>query len=269
MKTITDQIGNTFTIDKSPERIICLVPSITELLVDLGLKDKIVGVTKFCVHPKELREHKTIIGGTKNIKLEKIEALNPDIILCNKEENTKEIVTNCSKICNVYVSNIYTIKDTIAIIKTYGKLFNCDEKAQEIIEKLTLEIKDFKDFIKNKTVLKVAYFIWKNPWMVAANKTFINHLLEINNFENTFKNIERYPEIKILELEKRNLDLVLLSSEPYPFKEKDLLELKNRTINCSVQLVDGALFSWYGTRLLRAFKYFKNLRLNYESSLSK
>lgn len=247
---------------KDDLRIISLVPSITELLVDLGLEAQIVGITKFCVHPKNLLKEKTVVGGTKNIKIDKIEALNPTIILCNKEENTKEIVTKCSKITKTYVSDLFIIKDVLNLIDYYGKILFCEDKASEIISEIELKLNDFNQFIKNKPTLNVVYFIWKNPWMIAANNTFINHLLEINNFNNIYKNLSRYPEINIDDLKTRNIDCIFLSSEPFPFKEKN----KNDFIsNSKVYLVDGEYFSWYGTRLIKAFDYFKKLRNDIES----
>lgn len=241
-------------------RIICLVPSLTELLVDLGLEENIVGVTKFCVHPENLKKDKVIVGGTKNINLEKIKALKPDFILCNKEENTKEIVENCSVIATTHVSDLFTIEDVIDLIKYYATIFHCEKKATIIIDELRNTIKKFKLYIKDKSTLKVVYFIWKKPWMIAANNTFINHLLELNKFENCFKDQNRYPEIILEDLELKQVDAILLSSEPYPFKENDFSDFNNYTENTKVVLVDGEYFSWYGSRLLNAFEYFKELR---------
>ncbi|MGB0891590.1 MAG: ABC transporter substrate-binding protein, partial [Flavobacteriaceae bacterium] len=214
----------------SSKKIISLVPSQTELLVDLGLENQIVGITKFCIHPNHLKKEKTIVGGTKNIKIEKIKNLKPDIILCNKEENTKEIVEACQQIALTHVSELYTLKDTKKLIYEYGDFFNCKSNSQQIIKELNSLENDFLKFIKNKEKLKVAYFIWKKPWMVAANNTFVNHILELNKFDNVFKNLKRYPEITIQELtNKKDLDLILLSSKPYPFKEKDAIELEKIT----------------------------------------
>ncbi|CAM1346333.1 ABC transporter substrate-binding protein [Tenacibaculum crassostreae] len=241
------------------KRIISLVPSQTELLVDLGLEDSIVGVTKFCIHPKNLLKTKTIVGGTKNIKIDKIKGLQPDIILCNKEENTKEIVEACEKIATTHVSDIFTLDDAKELILQYGDLFSCKMEASKIVQELDFKINDFKLFIKNKKERTVAYFIWKNPWMVAANNTFINHLLELNKFKNIYANQERYPEISFETLIKDNPELILLSSEPYPFKEKHCLEIKKSAHNSTPILVDGEFFSWYGSRLLKAFDYFKQL----------
>ncbi|MGB1042648.1 MAG: ABC transporter substrate-binding protein [Tenacibaculum sp.] len=258
-----DQIDRVFELTKTPKRIISLVPSQTELLVDLGLEEYIVGVTKFCIHPDYLRKNKTIVGGTKNIKIDVIKALKPDIILCNKEENTKEIVEICEQIAPTHVSDIFTLNDAKELINQYGAILSCHKKAQSIIKELDEKTDDFKSYIKNKEIKSVAYFIWKSPWMVAANNTFINHLLELNNFNNVFKNKQRYPEIDLEGiLQEKNTDLILLSSEPYPFKEKHITEINKHVKNAKVILVDGEMFSWYGSRLLKAFSYFKKLHKN-------
>lgn len=246
-------------IDKKYKRIISLVPSQTELLVDLGLEDNILGVTKFCIHPTHLIKTKTIVGGTKNIKIDRIKELQPDIILCNKEENTKEIVEACQQIAFTHVSDIFTLTDSLELISLYGNFFGKQTKAIKMINELESKIIDFKRFAKNLSYRKIAYFIWREPWMVAANNTFINHLLELNKFENIFANEKRYPKIDINEVSKKKPEFILLSSEPFPFKEKHILEIKEYTSNSTPILVDGEYFSWYGSRLLKAFDYFKEL----------
>lgn len=255
-----DQIGNVLQLQNTPKRIISFVPSITELLVDLGLESSIVGVTKFCVHPKNLIKKKIVIGGTKTIKLDTVSNLKPDFIICNKEENTKEIVENCKQITATYVSDIYSVADTLDLIYQFGKIFSCETKAKKLILEIEKEQCQFSEFIEDKKPKNVAYFIWKKPWMVAANNTFINHLLDLNKFKNVFEGKNRYPEINFSELKKiKNLDYIFLSSEPYPFKEKDILSLQNELKNVKIVLVDGEFFSWYGSRLIKAFNYFKTL----------
>lgn len=255
-----DQIDRKFTLEKVPKRIISLVPSQTELLYDLGLEDEIVGLTKFCVHPYHLKQTKTVVGGTKDIKIDKIRGLNPDIILCNKEENTQEIVALCEQITAVHVSDIYTIDDALELTKQYGILFNKRTEASKIIQKINFKLNDFKEFIKGYPPKKVAYFIWRNPWMVAGNDNFINHLLALNNFTNIYANKSRYPEVAIKKIRlEGDPDLVFLSSEPYPFKEEHAFELSRFTHHAKTVFVDGEMFSWYGSRLLKAFDYFKKL----------
>lgn len=255
-----DQLDRDINLNSSPKRILSLVPSQTELLHDLGLENAIVGITKFCVHPIHFKKTKQIVGGTKTINLEKIKALNPDIILCNKEENTKEIVKQCEAICTTHVSNIVNIDDCLELIAQYGEIFKKETNAAKISDKIKVNLKDFQAFIKNKQTLKAAYFIWRNPWMVAGNGTFINHLLELNKFENVYKNLERYPEINLEKIqEEGNPEIILLSSEPYPFKDEHVLEISCATYNTKTLLVDGEMFSWYGSRLIKAFDYFKKL----------
>ena len=250
-----------FSIQYTPSRIVCLVPSLTELLYDLGLENEVVGITKFCIHPTIAKQTKTIVGGTKSIKINTLKALNPDIILCNKEENTKEIVELCEKIAPTHVSDLFTLDDVKELISVYGTLFNKEKSALTILQKLESEYHKFQSYSIDKPILKVAYFIWKDPWMVAANNTFINHMLELNNYKNVFKNVMRYPEVTIENIQKdQNPEYIFLSSEPYPFQEKHRIELKKQVPNAHIILVDGELFSWYGSRLLKSFDYFKKLR---------
>lgn len=242
-------------------RIVSLVPSQTELLHDLGIEDQVVGITKFCVHPYHYKSTKQVVGGTKNIKIDKIKALKPDIILCNKEENTKEIVEACQEICEVHVSELYTIQDTLELIKYYGERFNARTRAANISEKINRNLNDFKIYIKDKPIIKVAYFIWRNPWMVAANQTFIQHLLELNNFENIYANLKRYPEVDINKIQQEgDPEIVMLSSEPYPFKDEHAFEIGRVAHHPKTIFVDGEYFSWYGSRLIKAFNYFKSVR---------
>ena len=256
MAIFYDQLDNVLTIDATPKRIICLVPSLTELLVDLGLEKNLVGITRFCIHPKNLKENKTIVGGTKKINFDKIKALKPDFILTNKEENTQEIVALVSNIAPTFVSDLNTIDAVLALNTTLGKLLNCQQKAKEINCEISRKKIDFLKFIKDKPSKKVAYFIWANPFMVAGMNTFINHLLQLNKFKNAYSNQNRYPEIDIKKIKK--IDFILLSSEPYPFKEKHKAQFKKYS-NAKIILVDGEYFSWYGSRLIKAFDYFKTL----------
>lgn len=250
-----------FQIKNTPKRIVSLVPSQTELLFDLGLEKEIVGITKFCIHPFHAKQTKTIVGGTKTIKIDKIKALNPDIILCNKEENTKEIVKACQQICPTHVSDLFTLEDAKDLIAEYGSIFNRRTEASSIINKLDYKLNDFLSYIKNKPLLKVAYFIWRNPWIVAANNTFIDYMLKLNRFENIYANKERYPEVELKKIRlEGDPDIVMLSSEPYPFKEEHAFEIGRCTHHAKTVFVDGELFSWYGSRLLKSFDYFKKLR---------
>ncbi len=255
-----DQLGRKIELWNVPQRIISLVPSQTELLVSLGLIDSIVGVTKFCVHPVSIRSQRINVGGTKKVNFNKIKKLNPDIILCNKEENTKEIVERLQSKYPVHVSDIYSVSEALEMIKQYGAIFDKKIEANRLISNIKIQKVSFDNFVLNKSKKRVAYFIWRNPWMVAGKNTFVDYMLNLNGFVNVFGNEDRYPEIseeKLNEIE--NLDMILLSSEPFPFSEKHIEEIKTIVPNTRVVLVDGEYFSWYGSRLIYAFSYFRTL----------
>lgn len=243
-------------------RIISLVPSLTELLVDLGLKDCLVGVTKFCIHPKGLKKAVPIVGGTKNLNLQLIKKLQPTHIIANKEENNKEDVTILSEFAHVHVSDINNINDIVDVLKVYDVLFSIGTKATLLQKQLVAVEVDFRKKFSKKKVISVAYFIWKNPWMSVGNDTFINYMLSLANFKNITAAHKRYPIVDIYDI---STQVVLLSSEPYPFKEEHFNYFDTTQLPCF--LVNGEYFSWYGSRILKAFKYFKKLRKEVEASL--
>ncbi|WP_439153236.1 ABC transporter substrate-binding protein [Winogradskyella sp.] len=257
--TYKDQLNRKLQLNKTPKRIVSLVPSQTELLYDLGLEDVIVGITKFCVHPKHLKKTKTIVGGTKQIKFQKIKNLQPDIILCNKEENTKELIEILQPIAPIHISDIYTVEDCYKLIRMYGELFEVESEASSIILKIKQERKQFINKIKGFAKPVVAYFIWKNPWMVAASNTFINSMITEAGFTNGFKSDRRYPEVELNDPRFKEIDRIFLSSEPFPFKTESIEELKLKFPKSSIEIVDGELFSWYGSRLIESYRYFEKL----------
>lgn len=260
MLNLTDQIGVNHTFEQVPKRIVSLVPSQTELLFDLGQENRIVGVTKFCVHPYHFKTTKNIVGGTKQVHFDKIIALQPDLIICNKEENTKEIVEKLSNICTVWVTDIITLNDNLTMIEDFGKILNCRTESQKLIDKINHAHLDFLSFINTKPIKKVAYFIWANPYMVAGSDNFINEMLRLNHFENIYNNKSRYPEIELKKIRlEGDPDFVLLSSEPFPFKDEHAFEIGRYTHHAKTVFVDGEMFSWYGSRILKAYNYFKQL----------
>jgi len=256
----TDQLGRTIQLEHFPQRIVSIVPSQTELLADLGLENEVAGITKFCIHPESWFRSKTRVGGTKQLNFEKIAALQPDLIIGNKEENEREQVLQLMENYSVWMSDIKTLPDACAMIRGVGELTDKKEKAGEIASTIESRFNNFKKEIHPAPKRKAAYFIWKNPWMVAGNDTFIDHLLRTCGWENVFaKKTGRYPETTLAELKESGAESILLSSEPYPFKEKHLAELQETLPNAIVKLVDGEMFSWYGSRLLQSTDYFREI----------
>lgn len=235
-------------------RIVSLVPSITETLFDFGLTaDEVVGRTKFCIHPANLLRNVAIIGGTKTLNIEKIKSLNPDLIIANKEENEKLQVEELMTDFKVWVTDISTIEDNHQFISDLGTLLNKKELAQSLNERIA-HIFTIK---KNPLLQKVAYLIWKNPYMTVGDDTFINEVLENIGGENLFKDRKRYPEVTVEEL--KNADQVFLSSEPFPFQQKHIDELQKELPDKQMILVDGEAFSWFGTHLLQVEDYLREL----------
>lgn len=249
-----DQMGRAFFCPEKPKRIISLVPSQTELLHYLGLEKEVVGITKFCIHPEDWFQNKKRIGGTKNINIEVINALEPDLIIGNKEENTKENIELLTKSYPVWMSDINTLEDALQMILEIGNITQTTTKAETLVN----QIKSRITTKVNQPLQKAIYLIWKDPYMTVGKNTFINDMLRYAGFENIILD-DRYPEITVEKIKQLNPEYLLLSSEPYPFKEEHIIILSKELPHTKVKIVDGEMFSWYGSRLLQSFEYFKNL----------
>lgn len=253
-----DQMGREVEVSFPPFRIVSLVPSQTELLADLGLENEVVGITKFCIHPDDWFKTKVRVGGTKNVNREKVLELNPDLIIANKEENTKEDVDWLSTKFPVWISDIKTLDDALDMIENIGSLTNKSTEAKTLSTQIKQSFEKVNSESKSKK--KVVYLIWKNPLMAAGRDTFINEMLSMAGFENSIvKTNSRYPELTDEDLRKLNPDVVFLSSEPFPFKGKHTEELRQKFPLLKFVEVDGELFSWYGSRLLKSAEYFRTL----------
>jgi len=256
MRDFTDQMNNTIRLETSPSRIVSLVPSQTELLYALGLEDEVIGITKFCIHPNEWFVSKKRVGGTKNVDVDKVKALQPDLIIGNKEENDFENIVSLRKTAPIWMSDIFNLKDAYSMITSIGEITN------KIDESLVLvgEIKEEFRKLKNSNVVQslkgrsVQYFIWHNPNMAAGKSTFIDEILSECGLINLTRE-ERYPEVKLTD----SPDFIFLSSEPFPFREKHLDQFINAFPKSKVLLVNGEMFSWYGSRLKDAPSYFEAL----------
>lgn len=253
---IKDQIGHELLLKESPKRIISLVPSQTELLYDLGLGERVVGITKFCIHPNEWFTSKSRVGGTKTIDYNKINNLSPDLIIANKEENEKEQIEHLQTLYPVYTSNINDLDDSLIMINDIATITHSLDKANVIIDTIKKEFNALD--VSHKTV-KVLYLIWRDPYMTIGSNTFINSMIQRCGFENVITEDKRYPEIDTNTINIINPDYIFLSSEPYPFKEKHFKEIKNIFPKAEPIIVDGEFFSWYGSRLMKAPAYFNSL----------
>jgi ABC-type Fe3+-hydroxamate transport system substrate-binding protein len=255
-KSFIDQMGREISINFPPKRIISVVPSQTELLFDLGLDKEIIGLTKFCIHPIEKFAERTKVGGTKKLNIDLIKDLKPDLIIGNKEENTQSDIEELAAGFPVWMSDIFTLDDAMKTIGQIGELVDREPEASYLNHLISAGFNDLKTLaLQHHVDKKVAYLIWRKPYMAAGKNTFINDILLINGMTNVITQ-ERYPSVTLAELKTLNCELILLSSEPYPFGEKHIEEIQAAIPDTKIMLVDGEMFSWYSSRLVKAVQYF-------------
>lgn len=248
-----DQLGREVAVPFPPRRIVSVVPSQTELLYSLGLDEDVVGITRFCVHPQEWYRQKKRIGGTKQLHIDQIRALRPDLIIANKEENEKSQIETLMAEFPVWISDISTLDDALKMISSVGRIVDRADTAEIMVQDIQAAFAALQPGETKRT----AYFIWRNPWMVAGGDTFIHNMLQRCGLVNIFGEQNRYPVVELSALS--DCELVLLSSEPYPFKEQHIAEIRRVCPHARVLLVDGEMFSWYGSHLLASPAYFRDL----------
>ncbi|MCS6917746.1 MAG: helical backbone metal receptor [Chitinophagales bacterium] len=239
-----------------PRRIVSLVPSLTELLADLGLEQDVVGITKFCERPAQWRRAKTIVGGTKAIKIDRIVALRPDLVLANKEENVKEQIMELAAHVPVLLTDIHTAGDALQMIQAIAACTCTAERGNHLVAAIESDLK----MLRNLSPIRAAYLIWHNPIMAAGGDTFISNMMQHAGFKNVFENRDRYPKLEAHQLGEANPDWLLLSSEPFPFSQKHVPFYQELLPASRIVLVDGQMFSWYGSRMQHFVAYVRHLR---------
>ena len=253
-RIFVDQMGRSVDVPISPKRIVSLVPSQTELLHYFGLENEVVGITKFCIHPDSWFKSKTRIGGTKQLKIDEIIALKPDLIIGNKEENTKDDIEKLEQNgLSVLMSDINSFDEALEMIEQVGLICGKEFEATKLTAAITQRFNEISSIGKGRSVL---YFIWDEPSFVVGKNTFINSMIEKIGFVNAC-DLTRYPNLS--ELPNSNPDLIFLSSEPFPFTDQHIQKYQKLFPNAKIILVDGEMFSWYGSRMLEAVRYFGKL----------
>lgn len=256
----TDQMNRRVLIPQEPQRIVSLVPSITELLFSLGLGDRVVGVTRFCIFPEEARKNSRNIGGTKKLHIDRIAELQPDLIIGSKEENTRDEIEALANHHPVWMSDVQTVLQGIDMIRQVGGITGTTAEADLMADKIASGFKELKSAQQQPT-LGVAYLIWFDPIMVSGGENFINDVIETVGWQNIFgkQTHSRYPEVSIPDVKAAKPEVIFLSSEPYPFKQKHVDLFKEALPGARVLLVDGDMFSWYGSRMLQMPAYLSKL----------
>ncbi|MES2073688.1 MAG: helical backbone metal receptor [Pseudomonadota bacterium] len=258
---LTDALGARHTaIGAQPARIVSLVPSITELLCELGLAPCLVGRTGFCIHPAALVKHIPKIGGTKDVNIEKIRKLAPTHLIVNIDENEKPTVDLLAEfIPHVIVTHPLRPRDNLALYALLGGIFNARQRAQQLSAEFERAYGELLPAARPQSVL---YCIWKDPWMTVARDTYIANMLDLIGWKTwqSPKSEQRYPVFEWNEDLLHGIDAVLLSSEPYRFTEEHVDALEKQ-IGKPVCLVDGELLSWYGSRAIEGLRYLNRLAL--------
>jgi ABC-type Fe3+-hydroxamate transport system substrate-binding protein len=235
--------------------MVCLCPSITETLLHLVPAGHVVGRTRFCIHPAHTVATIPTLGGTKDPKIDRIVSLQPDLIIAEKEENRKEDIEALGQVAPVYVFDIRTVQQGLALPARLGALVGQEAAGQELHRKAQTIADDLYNQLAAHNRPRIGYFIWRNPWMVAGADTYIDSLLTWLGYHNVFAEPEwsssRYPTLTSEDIRRAAPQTVWLSSEPYPFAAKHLAECGALLPSSAIRLVDGEPFSWYGYGLIR------------------
>ena len=252
--TFVDAVGTEHPVAGSDARIVSLVPSVTELLCDLGLASQLVGRTGFCIHPREVVRDIPKVGGTKDVKIDRIRELAPTHLVVNIDENTKETVAELARfVPSVVVTHPLAPEDNLDLYRLLGGIFDRPVETERLCDEFSVAYDALTASAPLPT--KVLYLIWREPWMTVSRDTYISRTLALVGWETAPASAdERYPEIDPAEL-AGSVERVLLSSEPYRFREKHLAEVEALVPGARVSLIDGEMTSWYGSRAIEGLRY--------------
>jgi ABC-type Fe3+-hydroxamate transport system substrate-binding protein len=243
-------------------RIVSLVPSLTELLFALELDEHVVGRTGFCVHPRDKVRAVPKVGGTKSVDVERIRALSPTHLVVNVDENEKPTVEEIAKfVPNIVVTHPMTVEDNLALYRSFGDTFGRPQQAARLVSALEAALSDARG--RRWEPLSVVYLIWKDPWMTVSSDTYIASMLAQVGLRAEAPDAPgRYPEIDWTTFPAAGRDVVLFSSEPYRFRDRDLrrfaAEQGIEPARC--RLIDGEMASWYGPRAIDGLRYLIGFR---------
>jgi len=256
MIRVNDHIGRSIQLPSPPNRVVSLCPSITETLFALGLKEKIVGRTRFCIHPAEEVASAVRVGGTKAIKMDRLHALKPDLIIAEKEENTPEMVRELEKHYPVFVVNVEEVSHAYRMVEDLGRITQTESQATDMLSRIK---RDWQQIFPLTNPLSTVYLIWQDPIMAVGRDTYIQSVLAHCGLTNLCLEIAgRYPTLSASTLKALSPELLLLSSEPFPFTEIHIQTFQELLPHTHVQLVDGEMFSWYGSHMLAAGPYLQD-----------
>jgi ABC-type Fe3+-hydroxamate transport system substrate-binding protein len=264
-RELVDASGRRHEVAASGARIVCLVPSITELLFDLGLAGKVVGRTGFCIAPREQVKKVAKVGGTKTIDLARLRRLAPTHVIVNVDENPRPLVEEIARfVPNVVVTHPLGPRDNLALYRLIGGIFGCDEAAQALSQRFQQVYDEVCAAAQAWGRQRVLYLIWKSPYMTVSQDTYISRMLSTVGWDTYVAHgSARYPTVELTPAVLDDMSFVLLSTEPYSFRERHCAEILVSLPPGSetrVALIDGAMTSWYGSRAIEGLRYLRALR---------
>jgi ABC-type Fe3+-hydroxamate transport system substrate-binding protein len=258
---LRDALGTLHAPASGEPRIVSLVPSLTELLCDLGLADRLVGRSGFCIHPRGTVKRVPKMGGTKDADIDRIRAAAPTHLVVNVDENRREQVDELARfVPHVVVTHPNTPEDNLALFRLFGGIF----RREAASEALAADFRAAREELRRATEClpreRVLYLIWKDPWMTVSRETYISAMLAAAGWDTLPEASEaRYPEVDAVSQGLTSTQRVLLSTEPYRFTDKHLAEAEAR-FGSPAQLIDGEMVSWYGSRAIAGLRYLAGLR---------
>lgn len=261
---LVDAAGTRHAPARGATRIVSLVPSVTELVCELGLADRLVGRTGFCVHPRDAVKRISKVGGTKDVDLDKVRSLEPTHVILNVDENRREDADALAKfVPHLIVTHPLAPSDNLALYRLIGGVFAREREAERLCREFEEEHAKLLAAAGSFRPQRVVYLIWKKPWMTVSRDTYVSRMLELVKW-NTVpeRGADRYPRIDLEGPVLDDAELVLLSSEPYMFREKHVAELRDTAAvqGKKLALIDGEMTSWYGSRAIRGLDYLRRFR---------
>ena len=258
-RPLVDALGVEHREAEDSARIVSLVPSITELLFDLNLAAQIVGRTTFCVHPADAVTDVARVGGTKKVNLERLRALEPTHVILNIDENTREMAHDLAEVVpHIVVTHPLEPADNLALYRLLGGIFNRRDEAENWCRRFEEALRALQDTSTDKRPMRVLYLIWRDPWMTVSTDTYVSRTLALVNWRTAAHDEQvRYPQVTLDASLAEQIDLVLLSSEPFPFKAHHMDEIREALGDAQmpIRLIDGEMTSWYGSRAVQGLRY--------------
>jgi ABC-type Fe3+-hydroxamate transport system substrate-binding protein len=256
-----DALGREHQPYEGVPRIVSLVPSLTELICDLGLADRLVGRTGFCVHPREVLRNVPKVGGTKDVKLDVVRKLAPTHLIADIDENRRDAVEAIMEfVPQVVVVHPQTVDDNLALYALLGGIFRRDAEAARLAAEFAAARQELAALTATLPREAVLYPIWREPWMTVRRDTYIAAMLGAAGWDTLpAEATTRFPEFTWDAPWLAGISRVLLPSEPYAFTDRDMAEV-GTLAQRPVTRIDGEMVSWYGSRAIAGLRYLAELR---------